>query len=209
MTQQTWADTDLKALAERIHSNAVAHGFWTEDRNFGEMMALVGSELYEALEEHRSGKPLLYVPVHVQGCPASSDGLPDERTDEERLDVCTGEKCKPEGIAVELADCVIRCLDTLYSLDPEFSRFIPELDYSMLTLYENFGESITSLCLHAGLAWDGHREGNVESTIEHLLLIVYGCELLAFGEGALNWWGVVLRKCLFNEGRPFRHNRAY
>ena len=106
---------DLNTLAAEIHQIAVDHGFWEGERNMGEMIALMHSELSEALEEHRAGRPAEYVPVHQQGCPASSDGLPDDRPDYARIVLCTGH-CKPEGIAVEFADCLIRILDTLASL---------------------------------------------------------------------------------------------
>ena len=105
----------LNDLAQQINDNARAKGFWESDRNLGEMLMLAVSELAEALEEHRAGRPAEYVPVHQQGCPASSDGLPDSRTECARIGLCVG-TCKPEGVAVELADCIIRCLDMMYSL---------------------------------------------------------------------------------------------
>jgi NTP pyrophosphatase (non-canonical NTP hydrolase) len=46
----------LNELAFVVHANAKAHGFWTGDpldRNVGEMIALIHSELSEALEGHR------------------------------------------------------------------------------------------------------------------------------------------------------------
>ena len=46
--------TDLNTLAKEINDCAVAHGFWEGDRNFGEMIALMHSELSEALEDHRN-----------------------------------------------------------------------------------------------------------------------------------------------------------
>ena len=79
----------LDDLASEIHQNARDKGFWDEDRNFGEMIALVHSELSEALEEHRDGNPDVWF---------TKDG-------------------KPEGTAVELVDALIRILDTLKSLD--------------------------------------------------------------------------------------------
>ena len=77
---------NLNRLAAEIHANARAHGFWDGARNFGETVALAHAELSEALEGDRAGNPLVY---EVDG--------------------------KPEGVAVELVDCMIRCLDWLGS----------------------------------------------------------------------------------------------
>lgn len=69
-------------FAKEIHNNAVVHGWWDEERSFGEVIALCHSELSEALEAYRNGEQLFYF-----------------------------EQNKPEGIAVEMIDCIIRILD--------------------------------------------------------------------------------------------------
>ncbi len=46
---------DLKEFAERVHQTAIDHGWWDEDRNDGELIALIHSELSEALEALRRG----------------------------------------------------------------------------------------------------------------------------------------------------------
>lgn len=73
---------NINEFEKEIHKNAVKHCWWDEERSFAEIVALCHSEHSEALEEDRAGKPMIYI----------QDG-------------------KPEGKAVEMADCIIRILD--------------------------------------------------------------------------------------------------
>lgn len=103
---------DLNEFAKEVHKNAVEHGWWDKDKSFGEVAALIHSELSEALEEYRAGHPNVWY-----SCEVLHDGS-----------VCVGQECledanwknreecqkqnrKPEGIAVDLIDAVIRILD--------------------------------------------------------------------------------------------------
>lgn len=108
----------LNTLAQQINDNAVAHGFWESDRNFGEMIALMHSELSEALEEHRDGKPAEY--WHVAGNLATDPSVVVAAA----LALNGGTPPKPEGTAVELADCLIRILDTMHSLGVDIDAVV-------------------------------------------------------------------------------------
>lgn len=49
--------TCFTSMADEVHANAKEKGWWEEDRNNGEMIALMHSELSEALEALRHGNP--------------------------------------------------------------------------------------------------------------------------------------------------------
>lgn len=72
-------------------------------------------EVTEALEEYRDGKPLLYFPCNAGGVCCEEDGSAhcgSRPYDPENPNArCSAQSKKPEGIAAELADVIIRVLD--------------------------------------------------------------------------------------------------
>lgn len=71
----------IQTLCELAYQVAREHGWWEKERSFGECIALMHSELSEALEFDRHGNP-------------PSDHIPEFT-----------------GVEEELADCIIRIFD--------------------------------------------------------------------------------------------------
>lgn len=97
--------THLKSLQANIYDTAYQKGWYEEERTFGDRIALITSELSEALEEFRNGHHFTEVYfVHAEDCPMHPRELIDPTCP---LDCVV----KPEGVMVELADAFIRILD--------------------------------------------------------------------------------------------------
>lgn len=123
----------ISELVARAHDNAVKHGFWNPAPAFGTSIALIHSELSEALEEGRAGRPNVWY-----NCTAGNgDGTmcnPEKWLDcdkEGSEDQCVFRDKKPEGVAVELADAVIRIADLCGHLGIDLDAVIAEkMDYN-------------------------------------------------------------------------------
>ena len=109
----------LNELRDEIHRNALEHGWWDEERTFGDIIALCHTELSEAMEAHRSGLGEFYLETDKRG------------------------NQKPEGIAVELADCIIRILDYCGRYNVDIYRVIWEKHlYNLTREYRHGGKRL-------------------------------------------------------------------
>lgn len=109
-------------LVREAYGNALAHGWWEdEDRSVGDCIALMHSELSEALEEYRNGHP-------ITGFRLEKDKHGNE---------------KPEGIVIELADVVIRIANFCgrYGLDLATALSV-KMEYNKLRPYKHGGKVI-------------------------------------------------------------------
>lgn len=190
-------------FAKEVHVNSCAHGWWETDRSLGEVIALCHSEISEALEEYRAGNrirpgqptPMLY---YSGGGYVASD---------------VTECCKkPEGIAVELADCMIRIFDYFGKMQWNAREMLDEAKggerwMSGMPVYrvDSFGDFAARLHLDLSLAYKcwcnaaGHKAAG-------LRMAVCCNEILDWAERE----GVDVDKILsikheYNKSRPYKH----
>ena len=173
-------------FAQEVHALAVEKGWWEPAPDFATFIALCHAELSEALEEYRNGRPMVYV---------------DNLDTQER---CTDRTLfggrKPEGIAVELADCVIRMLDWCAAKGRTISlgdgwprgyfkesacfdlpKLLAELHFAIGDIYEN--ENCTG----------GYPE------------VIWGIQTWLAARD-IDLWEVARLKHEYNKTRPWRHN---
>lgn len=94
---------DLAKFSEEVHQVAKDHGWWEKGHKSPlECMALMVSEIAEAMEEVRKPENRCYIYQLQEG---TDFPIVTPASDRWRADL------KPEGEAVELADCILRILD--------------------------------------------------------------------------------------------------
>lgn len=95
----------LNELAEKIHKIAIDHGWWDDERNFGESLALIHSEVSEVLEDWRRHKPMNKILWTTE----------TYQVHDKEMKI----RNKPDGIPIEFADIIIRVLDlcAAYGID--------------------------------------------------------------------------------------------
>ncbi len=106
---------NINELAQEVHKNAVALGDWKEPPTLPEALCAIHAELSQALQEYREGSPLVYGTCALAAEDCKFSGVCDKVGRPGETDGIDG-PCKPEGIAVELADVILRTLDLMAAL---------------------------------------------------------------------------------------------
>jgi len=125
----------ITMLMTLCHGTAVDKGWWEPQpegkRTFGECISLMHSELSEALEEYRAIEDGLY------------QDSPEVLRYEKPGSLSEGDVSKPEGIAAELADVIIRILDTCaYWGIPIGTALIDKMKYNETRAHRHGGKRI-------------------------------------------------------------------
>lgn len=204
---------DLCKTADDIHQNAVKHGWWEEERDVDEVKALIHSEWSEALEEARAGRPLEWYACN------SSKGIckPDNGCTMITIDL---EKCplhceKPEGIAVELIDGVIRILDWMagqyddHGCD-EWAVFKECMDTAGADVHKIYGVNVKDM-----------KASKLVNALHDFTSMAIGSETAedyGIAVGMVFEWiraqgmepeAILMRKHRYNTTRPYKHGKKF
>ena len=201
---------DLKALQHEAHAIAESKGWWDTERTFGDLIALVHSELSEALEAYRERELEAYTP------PDDVIGQPGKLGTTRQPHPFPGVggyvnvkvSTKPEGVAYELADVVIRVADMAehyhWALD---AAPIPEPEEWMeFSPAKSFGDWIGLCHIHASdaliAAWMPPER--FISPLVSLNLVVRTVQRLAAHYG-IDLDAAIEAKMEYNRTRSYRH----
>lgn len=158
---------NVAEIIKDIHNNAVVHGWWDNKRSLGEVLALIHSELSEALEEYRNNTPALYY-----------------------------KELKPEGLAVELADVIIRIYDYFGYINVD-AREAFAAPPRIGVKYDDFGSEITAMHAYVSKAYKEKPVYWLAGLVNHI--IGYCCN------NGIDITDILIKKHEYNKTRPYKH----
>lgn len=215
-----YREATLEEVIERIHENAVEHGWWDGERDTDEVYALIHSEWSEALEEARAGRPdKWYFCTNDDRVPMCKPGeceLGACESDEKAP--CKYREPKPEGICVELIDGIIRIFDYLGYMGEagEYSGGTPDWYFEMSDPEgEEWARKVQSLSvgalvkrLHSETAKAGDRAPGDGMYADNLLEAVTVAWQWIKGRG-LDPMRLLVEKHEYNKTRAYKHGKRF
>lgn len=213
----------MKTIAHDIHMNAVEHGWWEEEMKLPEIIALVHSEWSEALEEARAGRPMVWY-----ACTEGDEHFPCAPADEseclnfdDRFN-CKWRSKKPEGVAVELIDGVIRILDFIGYLGAECihpdTGFPADIEYiwgdDPALKPDEVPDDVPTLIayLHAFtsevIMLENFDDTSTDEIIAHLVTAACFALVWVHKQG-IDPLKLLLEKHEYNKTRPYKHGKKF
>ena len=196
----------ISDLAREVHENAVAHGWWDEERKPPEIIALIHSEWSEALEEARAGRPMVYRP-----CADCDDGPCTVEPDDVTRCGFKAEGCKPEGIAVELIDGCIRILDYIGKLGVlKQDSSDPELEMNTFTDDADLiKEDLPDMVAHLHWFTSHALYAECDYTRSLYLILSMSAALSWVKKQGIDPLQLLLEKHEYNKTRPYKHGKKF
>ena len=169
---------NLADLQREAHAIAKDHGWWDEPRSFGDLIALVHSELSEALEAYRE--------KHIWADWRQLQTYPNGR---------------PRGVASELADVVIRVADMVDWYGETIASRVGEPAFIGKSVSKpSFGDWVSELHWQVANAWNEHEYDRIGALSD----VVHTTERMAAHYG-IDLDAAIEAKMAYNRGRSYRH----
>ncbi len=188
-------------FSQEVHQNEVDKGEWDKPRTLDDVICDCLVHLSNAYTAYQEGKPKVYHLCQPSGekehiCDLDCGG---------KCSIAHGDPCqyrdpKPEGVAVELADCVLRLLDYLATTDVDLSNMYPVkimADGPFTSFVTDIVINLISARIDQGNDKAENGCGSLRFFIERIL-----------GFAAVNnidLESILREKHEYNKSRPYRH----
>ena len=208
----------ISDLAREVHENAVAHGWWDEERKPPEIIALIHSEWSEALEEARAGRPQAYIIVDeklINVClnprREKHDVIIWRRSDGRYTYNGREYHGKPEGVAVELIDGCIRILDYIGKLGV-LKQDSSDLKLEMSALTDDadlIKEDLPDMVAHLHWVTSHALYAECDYTRSLYLILSMSAALSWVKKQGIDPLQLLLEKHEYNKTRPYKHGKRF
>jgi hypothetical protein len=199
---------ELKKLSKEIYESNKAKGFWSAHRSSSELLVLILSEMFEALEAERKSK----YADKVKEC--------FDLLDTEGFKDFFAEHVK-DSFEDELADTVIRILDMSGAKDIEINNMYlaPTLrswsrEHQTIGIMDREFYSLQSCVLEFSFLINQILQKELETTYPEIELAKGANKMLLFvlalaKHFRVNVWDHVTLKLAYNATRAFKHGKKY